>query len=194
MDSQEDQIQGLYQKIEDLLMKQGSLSREIYLLREEVNRLKSLASTEIQPLEEIKASPAPGMDVLSQTPSPKPFPMEKESGGEFQEEGIPVVNKPPTPKSDLEKFIGENLINKIGMAVTVIGVGIGVKYSIDHQLISPLTRIILGYLMGIGLMGFALWLKKNYEIFSAVLLSGSMAILYFITFSSQFKISLACLP
>lgn len=64
----------------------------------------------------------------------------------------------------------------------IIGVGIGAKYAIDNELISPLTRIILGYLMGLGLLGFALKLKKKFESFSAVLLSGSMAIMYFITF------------
>jgi len=55
-------------------------------------------------------------------------------------------------KSNLEKFIGENLINKIGILITVIGVFIGTKYSIENNLISPLTRIILGYLVGLGLV------------------------------------------
>ncbi|MGB0524410.1 MAG: DUF2339 domain-containing protein [Flammeovirgaceae bacterium] len=83
---------------------------------------------------------------------------------------------------DFEKFIGENLISKIGIAITVIGVGIGAKYAIDHDMINPLTRIILGYLMGLGLLGTGIYLKKKYENFSAVLLSGGMAIMYFITF------------
>ena len=47
-----------------------------------------------------------------------------------------------------------------------------------------MTRIILGYLFGLGLLVFAIRLKKNYENFSAVLLSGSMAIMYFITYSA----------
>jgi uncharacterized membrane protein len=94
------------------------------------------------------------------------------------------VNKQPKVKSDLEKFIGENLINKIGIAITVIGVAIGAKYAIDHQLISPLTRIVLGYIMGAGLLGFAIKLKEKFENFSAVLLGGAMAIMYFITYSA----------
>ncbi|MCW3117809.1 MAG: hypothetical protein JWM28_1891, partial [Chitinophagaceae bacterium] len=75
-------------------------------------------------------------------------------------------------------------INKIGIIITVTGVGIGAKYSIDHQLISPLTRIILGYLVGLGLLGFGIKLKKNYLNYSAVLVSGAIAILYFITYSA----------
>ena len=85
--------------------------------------------------------------------------------------------------SDLEKFIGENLISKIGILITIVGVGIGAKYSIENELISPLTRIILGYLMGLGLLGFGIKLKENYKNYSAVLVSGSIAILYFITFA-----------
>ena len=98
-----------------------------------------------------------------------------------------VASKPGNPleiKSDLEKFIGENLINKIGIAILVIGVGIGAKYSIENDLISPLTRIILGYLVGLGLIGLGIKLKKEYDNFSAVLVSGAMAILYFITYAA----------
>src|SRR5690606_9368259 len=94
----------------------------------------------------------------------------------------PAPAMAPAGKSDLEKFIGENLINKIGIAITVIGVFIGAKYSIEHDLVSPLTRIIMGYVFGAGLLLTGIRLKKKYENFSAVLVSGAMAILYFITY------------
>lgn len=85
-------------------------------------------------------------------------------------------------KANLEKFIGENLLSKIGIVILVVGVAIGAKYAIDRNLISPLMRIILGYAFGFGLLGFALKLKPKYLNFSAVLLSGAMAIMYFITY------------
>lgn len=96
----------------------------------------------------------------------------------------PAMDQTPKINVDWEKFIGENLINKIGIAITIIGVGIGAKYSIEHDLISPLTRVILGYLVGLGLLGFGLKLKEKYENFSAVLVSGAMAIFYFMTFAA----------
>ncbi len=86
--------------------------------------------------------------------------------------------------NELEKFIGENLINKIGIGILIIGVAIGAKYSIENNLISPLTRIILGYLVGLGLLGLSMKLKPKYENFSAVLVSGAMAILYFLTYAA----------
>lgn len=85
-------------------------------------------------------------------------------------------------KTNLEKFIGENLISKIGIVILVLGVGIGAKYAIDNGWISPLMRIIFGYVMGVGLLGFAVRLKEKYLNFSAVLLSGGMAIMYFVTY------------
>ena len=91
---------------------------------------------------------------------------------------------PKAVKSDLEKFIGENLISKIGIVITVLGVAIGAKYAIDNNLISPLSRIVLGYLFGFGLLAVAVRLKEKYLNFSAVLLSGAMAIQYFITFAA----------
>ena len=60
-------------------------------------------------------------------------------------------------------YIGENLINKVGIIITIIGVAIGSKYSIDNELISPLTRIILGYIAGIVLLGFSFKLKGKYR-------------------------------
>jgi len=85
-------------------------------------------------------------------------------------------------RANLEEFIGENLINKIGILILLLGIGIGVKYSIDNNLISPLTRIIMGYVFGLGLIGLAIRSKKKYHNFSAVLLSGGLATMYFVTY------------
>ncbi len=101
----------------------------------------------------------------------------KESG--FQKR---ISEHTESARVDFERFIGENLISKIGIVVLIIGVGIGVKYSIDNNLISPLTRIILGYAIGFGIAGLAIRLKAKYHNFSAALLSGGFAIMYFVTF------------
>lgn len=85
---------------------------------------------------------------------------------------------------DFEKFIGENIISKIGIVILVIGVGIGTKFAIEKDLLSPLARIILGYLLGAGILFTAIRLKEKYENFSAILVSGAMAIFYLITFAA----------
>jgi len=87
-------------------------------------------------------------------------------------------------KADLEKFIGTNLMSKVGILILVIGVIIGAKYAIDKDMISPLTRVIIGYGISLGLLGLSIKLKEKYLNFSAILLSGSLSMLYFLSFIS----------
>ncbi len=82
----------------------------------------------------------------------------------------------------MEKFVGKNLIALAGIVILVLGVGIGAKFAIDNGWISPLARVVFGYVVGFGLIGTAVKLKARYLNFSAVLLSGGMAIMYFVTY------------
>jgi len=81
---------------------------------------------------------------------------------------------------DLEKFIGENLINKIGIGILVLAIGYFVKYAIDNNWIGPWGRVSIGVLCGSILVGLAHKLRKNYTAFSSVLAGGGLAIYYFI--------------
>jgi uncharacterized membrane protein len=96
----------------------------------------------------------------------------------------PVVPpKPPKPgfferNPDLEKFIGENLANKIGITITVLGVGFFVKYAIDQEWIGEIGRVFIGILCGGILLGVAHYLRKSFAAFSSVLVGGGLAVLY----------------
>ena len=165
MTDNQDRINQLLNKLEILLKRQNDFSREINNLRIDIHGLKTTKTEQAIEKEKIFVEPEVHKKVLPKQP-------------------VLSVKKPPKIKIDLEKFIGENLINKIGIAITIIGVAIGAKYSIEHDLISPLTRIILGYLTGLGLLGFGIKLKKKYKNYSSVLVSGAIAIMYFITYSA----------
>ncbi|MEO8760584.1 MAG: DUF2339 domain-containing protein, partial [Bacteroidia bacterium] len=80
---------------------------------------------------------------------------------------------------DLEKFIGENLISKIGVAILVLGIGFFVKYAIDQNWINETARAGIGILCGGIVLGFAHKLRKNFKAFSSVLAAGAIAIFYF---------------
>ncbi len=67
---------------------------------------------------------------------------------------------------DLEKFIGENLINKIGILILVLGVSFFVKYAIDKDWINEPARVGIGILTGALVMFVAHRLRKNYAAFS----------------------------
>jgi uncharacterized membrane protein len=80
---------------------------------------------------------------------------------------------------DIEKFIGENLINKIGISILVIGIAFFVKYAIDQEWINKVGRVCIGLFCGVILTWLANRLRKNYHAFSSVLVGGSLAIFYF---------------
>lgn len=171
MNTNNEHINRLSEKLDELQKKQNSFSFEIDELRNEINKLKQATGNK-------QAETSPPQQNIAATTIVAP-----KKDIEVKPSPPPQTFKPPR-KSNLEKFIGENLISKIGIIITIIGVSIGVKYSIEHQLISPATRIILGYLMSIGLTVVGLKLRNKYENYSAVLVSGSMAIMYFITFAA----------
>jgi uncharacterized membrane protein len=80
---------------------------------------------------------------------------------------------------DLEQFVGENLISKIGILVLVLGISYFVKYAIDQNWINETARVGIGFLCGAIVMGFAHRLRANYKAFSSVLVAGAIAIFYF---------------
>ncbi|WP_378176852.1 DUF2339 domain-containing protein [Aquimarina sp. SS2-1] len=179
-------VNELLQKVEILSKKQEVFYREILELKQEIIRLKNIGEsrekviTDEKIVSPVAEPPSKNQEDIAKTFEPA---LQKQPVVSDSKPLLKQVPKPkPKSKSNIEKFIGENLISKIGVIILIIGVAIGGKYSIDNDLISPLTRIILGYLTGIGLITVGMKLKKKYENFSAVLVSGAMAILYFITF------------
>ena len=166
----------LLERLEALSSKQNDFIDEINSLRKEIIALHKeqfVSKPEIPVVinEEIGIEKIEPSEIIKNEPSRK--------------ETIFIETKQiEKPKSNIEKYIGENLISKIGIIITVIGVAIGAKYAIDHQLISPLTRIVFGYVFGAAMLVVAVRLREKYENFSAVLVSGAMAIMYFITYAA----------
>lgn len=117
-------------------------------------------------------------EVVTETPAPLRQPIRPSVK--------PPVFKDPEPRQsfferypDLEKFIGENLINKIGIAILVLAIGFFVKYAIDNDWVGPVGRVGIGILCGTILIGIAHRLRNNYKAFSSVLVGGGLAIFYF---------------
>ncbi len=177
MDRKDRNIKQLLQKLEDLLQKQESLEKE-------VNSIKSDITTLVTGLQKGEKEKQSGKEVIQVS--------KKEIIQNYRIEESKKAEKPGVTSFlsnlinvNLEEFIGGNLINKIGIIIIILGVGIGAKFAIDHNLISPLVRLLLGYIVGILLLFFAYRTKRNYLNFSAVLTSGSMATIYFITYAGN---------
>ncbi|MFO7656362.1 MAG: DUF2339 domain-containing protein [Bacteroidales bacterium] len=177
MDKDQNVAYRLEEKLNRLLLQHEKFQQEIASLKEEMIRLKKTGHPETMFSQESERDISlPDHNLHLQVPGSdqdlKNTPSEAQNG------------KKASLRFNLEKYIGENLANKVGIIITVIGVSIGVKYAIDHQMISPLVRIIFGYAFGLILLGLALRLKNKYTNYSSVLLSGSLAIMYFITFAA----------
>ncbi|MGC4101289.1 DUF2339 domain-containing protein [Ferruginibacter sp.] len=99
----------------------------------------------------------------------RPAILEKESG----------IAKWSKNNPDLEKFIGENLISKIGIAILVLAIGFFVNYAIEQNWIGPVGRVAIGILCGAILIGLAHRLRSSYKNFSSVLAGGGLAVFYF---------------
>ncbi len=199
MSDRQELINKLIEKLELLFERQAEFTSEINNLKEELYRLQSEfpeANAEddglkvetpvvekVETIEKVEiTAEEPVLQNLTPVEASTPPVSSEHETPQDRSEDLESKRKSRPNKFRLESFIGENLLNKIGILITVIGVAIGAKYSIENNLISPSTRIILGYLMAIGLLGFGIKLKAKFAAFSAVLVSGAMVILYFITF------------
>ena len=80
---------------------------------------------------------------------------------------------------DMEKFIGENLINKIGIAILVAGIGYFVRFAIAQEWINEVGRVLIGVVAGGGLLAVAHRLRNRFAAFSSVLVAGGLSVLYF---------------
>ncbi|TCZ64709.1 DUF2339 domain-containing protein [Flaviaesturariibacter aridisoli] len=181
-----------------ILLRQGArraeeMDRIAGRLRQLSDDLKQLKESGTAPRSEMpqerpaQPRPAPRPQTpWPQTPPPPPKPVPQPAPPPPQPSSTYPV--PPAPGSvldrikrehpDLEKFIGENLVNKIGIAILVLGIAFFVKYAIDQHWINEAGRVAIGFGCGAGLLGIAHYLRRSYRAFSAVLAGGGIAVLY----------------
>jgi hypothetical protein len=185
MNELDHKIHTLYQRLEILQRRQSEFHQEIQTLKQEIDVLRQQTKSESGIIQSI-LNEVPDSTSIIQEPDNTPLtptnakPIEEKTAFE-----IPRPNAHQTHRrSDWEKFVGENLINKIGIFISILGVAIGTKYSIDNNLISPLTRIILGYIGSTALLLVGIRIRLKYINYSAVLVSGALAMLFIITFFS----------
>ncbi len=167
----------------------GKLRDELQALKDEVARLSRSGMEEKSPAPippsviEAESAPVKEPDTPSEVYEK---PLEETL---FVIENAAKVSEPPAPpprrtgfferNPDLEKFIGENLVSKMGIAILVLAVGFFVKYAIDNEWIGTIGRVAIGIACGAILVALAHKLQKSYTAFSSVLVGGGLAVFYF---------------
>jgi uncharacterized membrane protein len=187
----ERQLLILEEKLDNLNRSMGRFQLQIMELRQEIEVLKKSPATETNqtPVFESPIIQTPDNQILSeQIPEPSiNLNPSSQSSSEWINPDNTAHSTSDTSSGNpsffnLEDYIGGNIISKLGIFILILGVGFFVNYAIEHNLISPWGRVGLAYLAGGILIGLGYWLKPSYRAYSAVLLSGGIAILYFSTF------------
>ncbi len=186
-------LESLYDKLKDLRNDLSALSADLKQKEKE-------PVIAVQPL--FKEQPAKDLvpekpQVLKEKPvipAPKPItPKKPEVILPKQELPAPkpsaqhaAAEKSTTPAKqeevkDLEKYIGETLISRIGIAILILGISFFIKYAIDKNWINESGRVMTGFICGAVLMFIAHRLRNTYRSFSSVLVGGALTVFYFST-------------
>ena len=121
------------------------------LLNKAEQRVEEIQKTEIEQVEKKPDEETPKVEEIAPKPKlVKPIAPKVEQLKSVQKAAFV---KPPKKKRDIEKFVGENLLNKIGIGVLVLGIAYFVKYAIDNNWIGEVGRVAIGILSG-GLLTF----------------------------------------
>src|SRR4029079_6662311 len=173
--------------VEDLAKRLSSLENALRNLRPQtVSAAQQEASV---------AAPEPRAEAVLESPIPAvtPTPVVSKATGEpppIPQELLapkaPQVAKPTKPPINWEQFMGAKMFAWIGGFALFLGVAFFVKYSFEHNLISPELRVAIGFLTGSALVigGVALKRKEN-AVTAQTLCATGILILYAVTFACR---------
>lgn len=175
MANENEQLKYLQQQLQQIMLRQQTLHGDIAKLQAQIANIVKQQTQESA----TTAKPSITQDIQE-----KPI-QQTTASQQTATQAVPPASANASltkKKSNLESFIGQNLISKVGILLLIIGVGIGVKLAIDNNLMGPVMRIVFGYFCSVVLFGIAIHLKNKYNDFSAVLFSGGTAVAYFTTY------------
>ena len=139
-------------------------------------------------------APVPPPSTTHSTPPPVPPPQWPVS--------TPVFSAQPSARSassaphaaaasrhdvrDIEQMLGTNWLNKIGIAVLVIGIALFLAYKFPT--LSNAEKVGLGYVVSFGILALGVFLERKdaYKIFARALIGGGWALIFFTTYAMHF--------
>lgn len=84
---------------------------------------------------------------------------------------------------DLEETLGTNWLNKLGIAILVLGVAFFLAYQL--KTLGPAGKVLVGYAVGGLLLGAGVWFERHdlYRILARAGVGGGWALLFFTTYA-----------
>jgi hypothetical protein len=171
--------------VDKLVRRLSSLENELRNLRRQaVAVVKTETSATSAPIVGSMAPPlavgTPASVLPETTPGPPPIPKE------LLEPSVAHIARRSKPRIDWEQFMGAKLFAWIGGLALFLGVVFFVKYSFEHNLISPELRVAIGFVVGAGLVTGGLLLKRKENAVTAqTLCATGILVLYSVTFACR---------
>lgn len=107
----------------------------------------------------------------------------------------PVVSRIEQPKAvaqatphvsvNWEEWVGKKLLQKLGIAIVLIGMLVFLKYSFDNRLIGELGRIALSTIVAIGLLVCGEVFQRKYSSWAQGFTGGGLGLLYFTVWAAH---------
>lgn len=175
-------VAALQQNMNDVLRRLSPKKEEEPRIKEVVKPVPPVS----QPIQQAPpAVPKPEKRIVISSEAPRVAPISKPANTSSESHAYKFKQAKPKKPSflernpDLEKFIGENLLSKIGIVIFVIGMGFLVKLGIDNDVITEPLRVAIGIFIGGLMIGIAHYLRLSFAKFSSILIGGALAVLYF---------------
>src|SRR5205814_1009593 len=172
--------------VDDLVKRLSSLENELRNLRPQTVSAAPSAVAVAAPQPRVDAVPPPTPAMIpapvvsTATPQPPPIPRELLGAS------APQIPRPIKPPIDWEQFMGAKLFAWIGGLALFLGIAFFVKYSFEHNLISPELRIAIGFVVGAVLvLGGLLLKRKENAVTAQPLCATGILVLYAVTFAGR---------
>src|SRR5215510_1775258 len=168
--------------IDGLATRLSSLEDQVHSLRQQTAPVSkpepTAAVVEAVPPSLPITKPAPVVQEKQSVPPPIP---EK-----FTEPAVAHTTAPARPPINWEQFMGAKLFAWIGGLALFLGVAFFVKYSFEHNLISPELRVAIGFVVGASLViGGLLLRRKENAVTAQTLCATGILVLYAVTFACR---------
>src|SRR5580700_3020750 len=136
-----------------------ALSARVHTIDERVMRLDpGLAGA---PSEAVTAlAPVAEPEPASTAPPEAVAPREEPAFAPAPTARPPTTISPVAVAANFERMLVENWLVWVGGIALALGGAFFVKLSIDHNLLTPSVRIVLGVLLGLAMSGTAEWLAR----------------------------------
>jgi hypothetical protein len=96
----------------------------------------------------------------------------------------PPAKKAPAKPREWEQILGGNWLARVGVVALIIGVAFFLKFAFDNNWLGPISRVILGVVAGLAMVGGGYYWRKRYPTLAQAISGGGIALLYLSIFAS----------